>query len=140
MKAYLKSDGGFVIGKHHISRNTPVGLLYSSDDSQVKIAPVDGSTYFYYNGPVNALTDEAGTAYADRAAFETATKDFFFKLAGGVTSDGFLYLPNSATGLRVRIGQRAGWYWAVDQELTETGFTGDEGVDWENIAGNEIPA
>jgi len=54
----------------------------------------------------------------------------------GVDADGFLILPNTVTGFNVRIGQRTGFVYAVDQELTETGFDGTEGVDWINISGN----
>lgn len=48
----------------------------------------------FKNIPIGEVaSDLIGTPYANRAAFETATKDFFFKVIG-VGSDGFLHLPS----------------------------------------------
>lgn len=82
---------------------------------------------------------ENGDAYADLAEFETATQGFFFRVSGSgsVSSDGFLYLPTSVSSKGIRIGERAGFVYAIDRALTATGFTGTEGVDWENLGGQE---
>lgn len=63
------------------------------------------------------------------------TADFFFRVAGAASADGYVLLPNSATGMSVRFGQRAGFVYAVDQELTELGFAGVENTDWVNVGG-----
>lgn len=138
MKLYLETDGGLVIGQSVITRNSSVEFLYSADNLRVRIAPINGSHLFY--GAITDLTDSEGASYANRAALETATKDFFFRVGGsGVSADGFLYFPTTISNKGLRIGERSGWYWAVDRALTTTAFDGNEGEDWENIAGNEIP-
>lgn len=63
------------------------------------------------------------------------SEDFFFRVSGGAGSDGYMILPNSSTGLDVRFGQRAGFVYAIDQELTATGFAGVENTDWVNVGG-----
>ena len=63
---------------------------------------------------------------------------FFFRVggaSGAVGADGYITLPNNATGLKVRFGQRAGFVYAIDQELTATGFAGVENTDWVNVGG-----
>ena len=63
------------------------------------------------------------------------------KSALGFMVNGYLILPNTVTGMNVRIGQRTGFVYAIDQELTATGFDGIESIDggitgdWINVGG-----
>ena len=47
----------------------------------------------------------------------------------------YQYRTNTATGFKVRFGQRGG-LWVTDKELAMGGFLLAEGVGWENIAAN----
>lgn len=107
---------------------TKVSVLYFDNNP---------STQNIYDIPFGNFLDESGNAYASFAALKAGYAGFFFKV-GGVAPDGFLYLPTATTGLRLRIGARTGWVYAIDQELIVGGFSGAEGVGWENIGGVEI--
>jgi hypothetical protein len=55
---------------------------------------------------------------------------------GSLQSQGqtqFRYSKDNATGLRIRWGNVDGAY-VLDRELTETGFSGSQGTDWERVA------
>jgi hypothetical protein len=100
----------------------------------------DGEFHPFRSIPIiYVASDLIGTPYANRAAFEDANKDFFFRVGGsGVSADGFLYLPTTISNKGIRIGERTGWVYSIDAALTITGFNGDENTDWENIGGVEI--
>jgi hypothetical protein len=87
--------------------------------------------------PITEIAKNAALeTYANKAELKAAIANFFFNV-GGVDADGYLILPNTSTNLNVRIGQRTGFVWAVDQELIVGGFSGAEGVGWVNITGSE---
>lgn len=65
-------------------------------------------------------------------------KEAISNLGSGVSSDGFLYFPSTTAGLRIRIGSRTGWVYAIDQELLSDGFSGEENTGWENVGGVEV--
>lgn len=94
----------------------------------------------FKNIPVTDIaSDLEGTIYTSKSDFEIATKDFFFRVGGsGISSDGFLYLPTSISNKGLRWGERDGWAYAIDRVITETGFSGEENTDWENIGGQPI--
>lgn len=85
---------------------------------------------------INDITNIDFTDMADLLS-QLAT-DFFFRVASSVGADGFLYLPTSISTQGIRIGERTGWVIAYDRALTPSGFSGIEGIDWENFDGIEI--
>lgn len=123
-----------------IEYTIPAGLFrarWETMDGVVKLTLVNANNLGELNPirniPITEVAkDLIGTAYADRAEFETANKDFFFRV-GGVISSGYTIL-GSSVGSRYRTGIRSDQY-VIDKELTATGFSGDENTDWENVFG-----
>lgn len=74
----------------------------------------------------DVASDLIGTAYTDRTAFETATKDFFFRVSATVT--------NSSTGLKAQLRFRDGLL-VIDKEITLLGFAGIQDTDWIFVMG-----
>ncbi len=116
----------------------PAGLYrarWETVDTVVQITLVNannvGELSPIRNLPIGELaSDLIGTPYANRAAFETAAKDFFFRV--GATG----LIPNAEIpGYFIRMVSRTGYTLAFDRQLTATGFAGTEGVDWDNLGG-----
>ena len=132
------ADGVWIFGANEDCEH-PSGVcrvIPSTDRTKVSIIYIhkNEANQSKYDVPIENFLDSTGTPYVNFAALKAGYAGFFFSVSG-VSTDGFLYIP-SAGGLRVRIGYRAGFTYAIDRELTLTGFQGIEGVDWENIGGN----
>lgn len=113
-------------------------IVPSADRTTVTIYEYGIENYIYYNVPFGNFKNEAGAAYASFAALKAGYAGFFFSVGASSQSfdgSGSLLLPNSSTGLKVRFSQRSGWVYAIDQELTATGFSGIENTDWINVGG-----
>lgn len=106
------------------------------NNTKVEFREPTGKIKFYATLVTEIKRPSNDTPYANYN--ELLSENAYFFATGAVGPDGYVYLPNATTGLRVRLGQRTGFVWAVDQELTVGGFSGAEGVGWENVTGNQL--
>lgn len=100
--------------------------------------PKDNS-YLIASKPITDYTKENGREYRSPEEIERVCGRFFGATSvGTITTDGFLYLPTTIAVKGLRIGERAGFTYAIDQVLTATGFAGVENTDWVNVGGQAI--
>jgi len=130
------SDGAMIYGDNATSIYQGQLWVCPTSEDKVELRNLDGTVFRNEFDVKEVCKNAEGDFYTDIADFNAVSGTFFFRVSGGgVGSDGFLYLPNTATGLKVRFGYRAGFTYAIDQELIIGGFSGAEGVGWENIGG-----
>lgn len=128
------SDGTWIIGESLKDKITPGPYKQTfSSNGEVELIGIKNQSTGEFEAtprPVTNYTDLDGNAYENYEAFNTATKDFFFKLGGGIVTGDYLVLSSS--------GVRFGWRnngWVIDKTLTPTGFDGAENTDWVQVGG-----
>lgn len=124
------SDGQWVFGEN-IHCEIPAGFLSvepSADLKEIMIRNSDGSVRL---NPtlVTSFLKENGDAYSDFAALKAGYAGFFFRSVGSINSVSGMIIPDTSTGLKLRIILR-GSAICFDKELTATGFAGTQDVDW----------
>lgn len=125
-------DGTWILGESLKDKITPGPYKQTfSSNGEVELIGVKNQSTGEFEAmprPVTNYTDLDGVAYANYEAFDTATKDFFFKLGGSVVTSNGLIFTDSETGLRGRAVFKDG-QWFFDKELTPTGFDGVQSTD-----------
>jgi hypothetical protein len=138
MYLFRRADGAMIFGDNANSIYTGQLWVRPTTGNMVELRLLDGSKFQPEFDVTTVFKDAEDNLYADIDEFNAASGTFFFRLGTSSSSslvNGYLILPNSSTGFDVRFGTRAGFVYAIDQELTATGFAGVENTDWENIGG-----
>lgn len=125
---YKKTDETWVIGSYKAI--TPGYYVMWQDSHGIYYIHLFGSKDYLVSGLATDFCDENGNAYTAET-FLTAIASFFVKAS--VVGD-FTTYTDSVSGLKIRTGVRSDQY-VIDKELIVGGFSGAEGVGWENISG-----
>ena len=138
-KRYLfrRADGAMIFGENANSIYPGSLWIRPTTGNMVELRNLDGILFEEAFDITTVYKNADDDFYADIDDFNAVSGTFFFRVgaSGAVGADGYITLPNNATGRKVRFGQRAGFVYAIDQELTATGFAGLENTDWVNVGG-----
>lgn len=130
-------DGTWILGESLKDKITPGPYKQTfSSNGEVELIGVKNQSTGEFEAmpsPVTNYLNLEGVAYENYEAFNTATKDFFFRVGGNIQNGYQIF--GSVVGSRYRIGIRDSQL-QIDKELTATGFDGVENTDWENVGGN----
>ena len=141
MYLFRRTDGAMIFGDDANAIYQGALWIRPRGGNMVELRHLDGSIFYPAFDITDVFKDAEGNKYADIADFNAVSGTFFFRVGGAsgiVGADGYITLPNNSTGRKVRFGQRAGFVYAIDQELTTLGFAGVENTDWVNVGGISV--
>jgi hypothetical protein len=110
-----------------------LGVIPNREAGTVTIHYLDGKMK-HENVHFSSFKNEQGVSYQSFDELKAAYAGFFFRNVGASLVGGYLTMSDNTTSMKFRIGIRNSQY-VIDKELTATGFSGVENVDWQNIGG-----